>query len=201
MVAAGSEAGRLPLVRGRREPVMSMQPRPWPEVPAQTARIAKKAFRGGALPIRIRDELGGWCVDEQFAAGYPVRGAPGISPAQLAVVTVLQFTEALTDRQAADAVRGRLDWKYCLGLALDDEGFDFSVLSEFRARLVAGGLESSIFEALLAQLIGRGLLGSGGRQRTDSTHVLAAIRPQPAGAGRGDRAGGAGGAGLSRGRT
>ena len=97
---------------------MSMQPRPWPEVPAETARIAKKAFRRGALPIRIRDELGGWCVDEQFAAAYPVRGAPGISPAQLAMVTVLQFTEALTDRQAADAVRGRLDWKYCLGLAL-----------------------------------------------------------------------------------
>ena len=66
-----------------------------------------------------------------------MRGAPGISPAQLAMVTVLQdFTEDLTDRQAADAVRGRLDWKYCLGLELDDEGFDFSVLSEFRSRLV-----------------------------------------------------------------
>ncbi len=139
---------------------MSMQPRPWPEVPAETARIAKKAFRRGALPIRLGDELGGWCVDEQFAAAYPVRGAPGISPAQLAV---LQFTEALTDRQASDAVRDRLDWKYCLGLALDDEGFDFSVLTEFRARLVAGGRKSSIFEALLARLIARGLLGSGGR--------------------------------------
>jgi hypothetical protein len=49
-----------------------------------------------------------------------MRGAPGISPAQLAMV--LQFTENLTDRQAADAVRGRLDWRYCLGLALEDEG-------------------------------------------------------------------------------
>ena len=155
---------------------MSMQPRPWPEVPAETARIAKRAFRKGSLPIRVRDELGQWCADEQFGTAYPVRGAPGISPAQLAMVTVLQFTENLTDRQAADAVRGRLDWKYCLGLPLGDEGFDFSVLSEFRARLVAGGLESSIFEALLARLIARGLLGSGGRQRTDSTHVLAAIR-------------------------
>ena len=73
---------------------MSMQPRPWPPVPAETARIAKKAFRKGVLPIRIGDELGDWCTDEQFAAAYPTRGAPGISPAQLAMVTVLQFTEA-----------------------------------------------------------------------------------------------------------
>lgn len=154
---------------------MSMQPKPWPEVPAETARIARRAFRKGSLPIRIRDELGCWCADEQFAEGYPVRGAPGISPAQLAVVTVLQFTENLTDRQAADAVRGRLDWKYCLGLTLEDEGFNFSVLSEFRARLVAAGQEMVIFEALLARLIERGHLGAGGRQRTDATHVLAAI--------------------------
>ncbi len=155
---------------------MSMQPKPWPEVPAETARITKSAFRKGALPIRVRDELGFWCADGDFAAAYGVRGAPGISPAQLAMVTVLQFTENLTDRQAADAVRGRLDWKYCLGLALADEGFDFTVLSEFRARLVADGLESKIFDALLDRLIARGLLGAGERQRTDSTHVLAAIR-------------------------
>src|SRR3954453_12836130 len=152
------------------------QPSPWREVPAETARVATKVFRKGGVPIRIRDELGSWCADVDFAAAYGVRGAPGICPAQLAMVTALQFTENLTDRQAADAVRGRLDWKYCLGLTLDDEGFDFSVLCEFGARLVAGGLESSIFEALLARLIARGLLGPGGRQRTDSTHVLAAIR-------------------------
>src|SRR5690242_20468586 len=85
--------------------------------------------------MRARDELGAWCSDEGFHGLYGTRGAPGISPAQLAMITVLQFTENLTDRQAADAVRGRLDWKYCLGLALDDEGFDFSVLSEFRSRL------------------------------------------------------------------
>ena len=155
---------------------MTMQPRPWPAVPAQTSRIARRAFPKGALPIRVRDELGDWCADEQFDTGYPVRGAPGISPAQLAMVSVLQFTENLTDRQAADAVRGRLDWKYCLGLPLDDEGFDFSVLSEFRTRLTGAGLETTIFEALLGRLLDRGLLGGGGRQRTDSTHVLAAIR-------------------------
>jgi transposase len=155
---------------------MSMQPKPWPEVPAETARVARKAFRKGALAIRARDELGSWCDDEAFAAAYGPRGRPGISPAQLAMVTVLQFTENLTDRQAADAVRGRLDWKYCLGLALEDEGFDFSVLSEFRARLVAGGLELRLLDVLLARLKGLGLVKAGGRQRTDSTHVLARIR-------------------------
>jgi len=155
---------------------MSMQPRPWPEVPAGTARVARRAFRKGALAIRVRDELGAWYEDADFAGGYGVRGAPGISPAQLAVVTVLQFAENLTDRQAADAVRGRLDWKYCLGLELEDEGFDFSVLSEFRARLVAGGLELAVLDRLLDRCKELGLVRAGGRQRTDSTHVLGRIR-------------------------
>jgi len=155
---------------------MSMQPSPWPEVPAGTARVARRAFRKGTLAMRVRDELGAWCPDEAFAGAYGVRGAPGISPAQLAVVTVLQFTEDLSDRQAADAVRGRLDWKYCLGLKLDDEGFDFSVLSEFRGRLVRGEMEAVLLEVLLARLAGLGLVGAGMRQRTDSTHVLGRIR-------------------------
>ena len=154
-----------------------MQPQPWPEVPEATARVAMAAFRnGGALAIRIRDELGCWYEDADFAAAYPVRGKPGISPAQLAMVTVLQFIEDLTDRQAADAVRGKLDWKYCLGLELEDEGFDASVLSGFRERLLAGGAERVIFDRLLDLLRQRGLVAAGGRQRTDSTHVLARIR-------------------------
>ena len=156
--------------------IMSMQPHPWPEVPAGTAKIARRAFRKGSLAMRARDELGAWYQDEAFRATYGTRGAPGISPAQLAMVTVLQFTGNLTDRQAADAVRGRLDWKYCLGLELDDEGFDFSVLSEFRSRLVEGGMETALLEALLARLGELGLVGAGMRQRTDSTHVLGRIR-------------------------
>src|ERR1700749_3487366 len=155
---------------------MSMQPRRWPEVPADTVRVVRRAFPKGALAVRVRDELGGWCPDEPFGGVDGVRGAPGVSPAQLAVVTVLQFTEDLTDRQAADAVRGRLDWKYCLGLSLEDDGFDFSVLSEFRARLVAGAMETALLEALLARLGELGLVGAGMPQRTDSTHVLGRIR-------------------------
>lgn len=152
-----------------------MHPRPWPKVPADTARVARKAFPKGSLAIRARDELGCWYDDSAFAEAYGVRGAPGISPAQLAMVTVLQFTENLTDRQAADAVRGRLDWKYCLGLALEDEGFDFSVLSEFRSRLAGAGLERAVFDLLLERLKTAGLVSPGGRARTDSTHVLGRI--------------------------
>ncbi|MGH3124223.1 MAG: transposase, partial [Streptosporangiaceae bacterium] len=153
-----------------------MQPQSWPDVPAETARVARRAFRKGSLPIRARDELGSWYGDEDFAAVYAVRGKPGISPAQLAMVTILQFTEDLTDRQAADAVRGRLDWKYCLGLELEDEGFEFTALNGFRDRLVAGGAERVLFDRLLALLKERGVVKAGGRQRTDSTHVLARIR-------------------------
>src|ERR1700683_4509265 len=95
------------LVPGRRiGVVMSMQPRPWPGVSADTARVARKAFRKGSLAMRARDELGSWYDDEAFAEAYGTRGKPGISPAQLAMVTVLQFAENLSDRQAADAVRG-----------------------------------------------------------------------------------------------
>jgi hypothetical protein len=92
------------------------------------------------------------------------------------MVTVLQFTENLTDRQAADAVRARVDWKYCLGLELEDAGFGFPVLSGFRDRLLAGGSERVIFDALLARLRELGLVSAGGRQRTDSTHVLGRVR-------------------------
>jgi transposase len=138
-----------------------MQPQPWPEVPETTVRVARAAFPKGALAIRIRDELGSWYEDADFAAAYPVRGKPGISPAQLAMVTVLQFIEDLTDRQAADAVRGKIDWKYCLGLELADDGFEFTALHGFRERLLAGGAERVIFDRLVARLKERELLKGG----------------------------------------
>jgi len=62
----------------------------------------------------------------------------------------MQFAEGLSDRQAADAVRTHLDWKYALGLELEDDGFDFSVLCEFRARLLQGNVEYTLFETLCA---------------------------------------------------
>ena len=153
-----------------------MQPRPWPEVPELTAKVARSSFPKGNLAMRIRGELGEVYADARFAAAFGVRGRPGISPGQLMMASVLQFTGNLTDRQAADAVRDRVSWKYALGLELDDRGFDASVLSEFRSRLVAGDLVCLALDALLARLAGLGLVRAGGRQRTDSTHVLGAIR-------------------------
>ena len=126
--------------------------------------------------MQMRDELGTIFTDEQFADLFPNVGQPAETPWRLALVTVLQFAENLTDRQAADAVRGRIDWKYALSLELTDDGFDFSVLSEFRSRLVTSGAEARLFQIMLNQFEERGLLKSRGKQRTDSTHILAAIR-------------------------
>jgi transposase len=146
--------------------------------------------------MRIRGELGEVYADARFAAAFGIRGRPGISPGQLMMASVLQFSENLTGRQAAGAVRDRMTWKYALGLELEDPGFDASVLSEFRSRLVAGDLTSLALDALLERLAGLGLVKAGGRQRTDSTHVPGAIRAlNRPGAGRGESAGGAGGGG------
>jgi transposase len=155
---------------------MSLRPNGLPQIPAETSRVARAAFPKGCLAMRARDALGPLFTDEQFAALFAARGRPAWSPARLALVLVLQFVEGLTDRQAADAVRARLDWKYALGLALDDPGFDASVLTEFRARLLADGQAERLLGLLLDRLRERGLLGKGGRQRTDATHVHMAVR-------------------------
>ncbi len=114
--------------------------------------------------------------DEDFAHLFPARGKPAEAPWRLALVTIFQFAEDLSDRQAADAVRGRIDWKYALSLGLTDPGFDHTVLSEFRGRLVAGGAERLLLDVLLRRFRELALLKARGRQRTDSTHVLAAVR-------------------------
>lgn len=161
------------------ENVVSVQPQPWPE-PAPEIAVAIRAMYSGKrevpLPVRIRDRLGELFADAQFAAGFGRRGKPGWSPGRLALVTVLQKAENLTDRQAADQVRASLAWKYALGLELADPGFDHTVLSEFRSRVVAHGLEEKVLDLLLARLLDQGLLAAGGKQRTDSTHVIAAVR-------------------------
>src|SRR5271156_5167792 len=169
----------LPLIPAA-EPgyVMSMHPAPWPEPDPQIAAAIAAKYRGKRprpLAVQVRDRLGQWLDDEDFAAAFGVRGKPGWSPSRLALVTVLQRAENLTDRLAADAVRARIDWKYLLGLPLDDPGFDHTVLAEFRARVAGAGLEQVVLDALLEKLAAGGLVKAGGRQRTDSTHVIAAV--------------------------
>jgi transposase len=155
---------------------MSLKPSPIEPVPEETARIAKAAFRKGNPLLKLRDELGAIFADADFADLFPRRGQPGLAPWRLALVTLLQFREDLADRRAAEAVRARIDWKYLLGLELADPGLDASVLCEFRARLVAGGAEERLLDRLLARCRELGLLKACGRQRSDTTHVLAAIR-------------------------
>ena len=140
--------------------LMSVQPRSWPE-PAPEVVAAVRAVYGRReppLPVTVRDRLGEVFPDAEFAAGFGVRGRPGWSPGRLALVTVLQMAENLTDRQAAEAVRDKISWKYALGLGLDDEGFDASVLSEFRTRVVEHGLEQRVLDLLLAALVEQGLV-------------------------------------------
>ena len=146
------------------------------EIPIETQRVAKAAFPKGNIFILLRDELGLIFEDQAFASLYPTLGQPAKSPGRLALVTLMQYVENLTDRQAALAVRARIDWKYALGLELDDSGFNYSVLSEFRSRLLEGGAEQQLLDKLLESCTERGLLGGKKRQRTDSTHVMAAIR-------------------------
>src|SRR5215470_4930734 len=155
---------------------MSLRPRPPLAIPEETYRVAHAAFPKGTLCLRIADELGDLYRDEQFAELFPTRGQPATSPARLAWVCILQSIEGLSDRQAAEAVRGRIDWKYTLALELDDPGFNHTVLSEFRCRLVKGQAEQKVLDTLLDQLTELGLIHQRGRQRTDSTHVLAAVR-------------------------
>ena len=145
-------------------------------VPTQTADIAQAAFPKGNRYLQMRDTLGTVYTNTDFADLSPPVGQPAAAPWRLALVTIMQFAENLTDRQAADAVRGRIDWKYALGLDLTDAGFDFSVLSEFRARLLAGEAVERLLTQMLGLLVERGLLRARGTQRTDSTPVVAAVR-------------------------
>src|SRR5262249_13869373 len=145
---------------------MSLHPQPFTAVPPETARVPGAAFRQGNLYMRMRDEIGAIYEDGAFASLFSTRGQPAEAPWRLALVAIMQYAEGLSDRQAADAVRSRIDWKYMLGLELSDPGFDASVLSEFRGRLVGGGAEELLFNTLLERFRERKLFQARGRQRT-----------------------------------
>jgi len=155
---------------------MSLPVRRIAPIPAKTVEVARAAFPKGHPYMQMRDELGTLYTDDLFADLYPKEGQPAMRPWRLALVTVMQFAENLTDRQAAEAVRDRITWKYALSLEVTDAGFDFSVLSEFRQRLLEYEAGQRLLDEMLRQFKARGWLKTRGKQRTDSTHVLAAVR-------------------------
>jgi transposase len=158
--------------------VMCVQPVAWPEPDPLIAAAIVAKYRGKRprpLAVQIRDRLGQWLADEDFVAAFGIRGKPGWAPSRLALVTILQRAEKLADRQAAEAVRTPIDWQYLLGLPVDDPGFDHTVLAGFRAKVAEAGLEQVALDALLARLAADRLVRAGGKQRTDSTHVTAAV--------------------------
>ncbi len=145
-------------------------------VPPETARVARAAFPRGHKYLRVADELDGLCTEDALLALFPTHGQAAQPPWHLALVTIRQFAAGLSDRQAANAVRGRSDGKDVLRLARTDPGFDASVLSEFRGRLRAGAAASRLFDRLLMWCRDRQLVKARGRPRTDSTPILAAVR-------------------------
>jgi transposase len=153
-----------------------LRPQAIGSVPEDTARVVHAVFADGHPYLGLADECGDLFNDELFAPLFPTHGQPALAPWRLALVTVLQFAEGLSDLQAAHALRTRIDWKYVTRLELTDRGFDGSVLSEFRSRLLDGAAETLLLDRLLAWCGERKLLRVRGRQRTDSTHVLASVR-------------------------
>ena len=147
------------------------------QVPQDTAEVAREVYRKGNVYMSVRDKLGFWYRDSDYASLFVANeGRPAESPGLLNLVLIVQFAEGLTDRQVAEEVRGRIDLKYLLGLPLRDPGFDFTILHDYRVRLIAGGMETHLLDDLLLHLRELGMLKARGQQRTDSTHVLAAVR-------------------------
>jgi transposase len=156
---------------------MSLRPQPLPPIPDATAAAVRAAFPKGHLYVTLRAEFGTLYHDQLFADLYPPEGRPvEVAPWRLALVVVMQYMEGLTDRQAADAVRRCMDWKYALSLNLGDPGFDFTLLHDFRQRLLTHEAAQRLLDTFLTTCKARGWLKARGTQRTDSTHVLAAIR-------------------------
>src|SRR5919109_187398 len=134
---------------------MSLRPEPLPPIPDVTAAAVRSAFPKGNLYVELRAEFGTLYADQLFADLYPPQGRPvEVASWRLALVVVMQYIEGLTDRQAADAVRRCMDWKYALSLELTDPGFDFTLLHDFRLRLLAHEAGQRFLESLSGRLQG-----------------------------------------------
>jgi len=156
---------------------MSLRPEPRPSIPDTTAAAVRAAFPKGHLYGNLRAEFGTLYEDQLFADLYPAEGRPvEVPPWRLALVRVMQYIEGLTDRQAAEAVRRCMDWQYALSLDRHDPGCDFTLLHDLRQRILAPEAGQRFLATFLATCKVRGWIKARGTQRTDSTHVLAAIR-------------------------
>lgn len=155
---------------------MAMSKKDFGSIPEETRRVARAIHPKGNLYMQIRDELEGVLSDEIFADLYPSGGRPGISPARLGLVLIMQYIAGYSDRQVVEAVRDKISWKYALGLDLEDRGFDASILTDFRQRLLDNQAESRLFERVLEHLSEKNLLKGKKKQRSDATHILASVR-------------------------
>src|SRR6266568_7127533 len=169
------QAPGLPSSKKRGKP-MSMKAQGLEPIPEETRRLVERSCPKGTMVTHLRDALGPIYSDEHFAHLFPKRGRAAEAPWRLALVTVLQVIEGLSDRQAAEYVHTRVDWLYALALPLDDPGFDYSILSDFRQRLLSAGAQELILEPILQLCRERGSIRAGGKQRTDATAVLAQVR-------------------------
>ncbi|MGA9669633.1 MAG: IS1182 family transposase [Terracidiphilus sp.] len=145
-------------------------------IPPETVRVACASLGEDNRYMKLRKQFGTVFNDRAFAALFPTRGQPAAAPWRLALVTILQFAEGLSDREATNAVRARIDWKYLLGLELTDPGFDYSILSRFRDRLIEGNAEMLLLRQILDKSRMFGLIKRRGDMRTDATHVIASVR-------------------------
>jgi transposase len=156
---------------------MSLRPEPLPPIPDVTVAAVRAAFPKGNLSVDLRAEFGTLSTDQLFTDLYSPEGRPvEVAPWRVALVVVMQYMEGRTDRQAADAVRRCMDWKYARSLALHDPGFDCTLLPDFRERLVAHEAGQRFLDTFLTTCTARGWITTRGTQRTDSTPILAAIR-------------------------
>src|SRR5258708_32414385 len=151
---------------------MSLKSHGLEAIPEETRRLVEGLCPKGTTVTQLRDALGPIYSDEHFAHLFPKRGRAAEAPWRLALVTVLQAIEGLTDRQAAEAVRTRIDWLYALALPLDDPGFDYTILTDFPERLLAAQAQDLILDPILQLCRRRGCLNAGGKQRTDAPAAL-----------------------------
>ena len=113
--------------------------------------------------------------DADFACMYEEGGRYPISPSLLASITILQYMFKISDRVAVDNTVRRRDWRIALGRNDQWDGFDPSVLCNFRKRLIAHGMERELFETVLDRLRELRLLSKRRRLRVDATHLVADV--------------------------